>query len=159
MSLEMVRIDDRLIHGQVVVGWCPYLRPDRLILCDDEIASSEWECEIYRDAGGEYTTSIYSIRSGADYLKDSESHAQKIFLVVATPGVVLELLDCGVKIERVTVGGMHYQAGKRKISNYIYIDDKDLKDFRSLASRKVMIEGLDLPNCKPINLAKRLGIS
>ena len=48
MSIELFRIDDRLIHGQVVVGWGQPLGLGFIVLVDDEVASSEWEQELYR---------------------------------------------------------------------------------------------------------------
>ena len=48
MAVELMRIDDRLIHGQVVVGWGQPLDIDFIVLVDDEVASSDWEQELYR---------------------------------------------------------------------------------------------------------------
>ena len=48
MSLELVRVDDRLIHGQVVVGWGQVINPDLFVIVDDEVAQHEWEQDIYR---------------------------------------------------------------------------------------------------------------
>ena len=48
MGVVLARIDDRLIHGQVTVGWCQKLRPDRILLADNAIAADEWQSEIYR---------------------------------------------------------------------------------------------------------------
>ncbi len=159
MALTMVRVDDRLIHGQVVVGWCPFIKPDKLVLCDDEIAKDEWEAEIYKDAAGEYQTCICSVEAAAELLKQAENSKERLFLLVASPHVLVQLLQLGVNFDKVVVGGMHYQSGKRKITNYVYIDDEDLKDFQFLASHKVRIEAKDLPHCKSIDLAKQLGIN
>ena len=46
MSIVLFRVDERLIHGQVVVGWAE-LHPDRIVVVDDEIAASQWEQELY----------------------------------------------------------------------------------------------------------------
>ena len=48
MAIELFRIDDRLIHGQVVVGWGQPLDLGFIVLVDDEVASSDWEQELYR---------------------------------------------------------------------------------------------------------------
>ena len=48
MSLSLVRLDDRLIHGQVVVGWGRALKAEQILLIDDRVAADEWEQEIYR---------------------------------------------------------------------------------------------------------------
>ncbi len=159
MPLEMVRIDDRLIHGQVVVGWCPTLKPDRLILCDDEVAQSEWEAEIYKDAGSDYQTSIYTVAEAAEALQNEQFKHEKLFLIVGSPEVIIRLTDLGLKINKVIVGGMHHQPGKRKILDFIYIDDQDLECFRVLNERKVTLEAKDVPTCKSFDLAKRLGLN
>ena len=159
MALEMVRIDDRFIHGQVIVGWCPYIKPDRLILCDDEIAQSDWECEIYRDAAEDYKTSIHSIKDTADILLTNEFKNEKVFLIASSPSVIVQLVNCGVKINKIVVGGMHYQNGKRKILNFLYIDDRDLEDFRYLQTKNIVLEARDVPDCRSIDLVKRLGLN
>jgi mannose/fructose/N-acetylgalactosamine-specific phosphotransferase system component IIB len=48
VAIELFRIDDRLIHGQVVVGWGQPLDLTFIVLVDDEVATSEWEQELYR---------------------------------------------------------------------------------------------------------------
>ncbi len=159
MALEMIRIDDRFIHGQVVVGWCPHLKPDRLILCDNEIAESEWECELYQDASQDYATSICTIEKTIELLNDQACKREKLFLIVSSPHVLVELVRRGASFDRVVVGGMHYETGKRKIANYIYINDADLEDFRFLVEHNIQLEGKDLPACKPINIGIVLGLN
>lgn len=159
MPLEMLRIDDRLIHGQVVIGWCPNIKPDRLILCDDEVAQSEWETEIYKDAGSDYQTSIYTVAETAEALKSNQFKHEKLFLIVSSPEVVVRLMDLGLKINKVVVGGMHHQPGKRKILDFVYIDDEDFECFRVLNERKVFLEAKDVPTCKSFDLAKKLDLN
>lgn len=158
MSLKMVRIDDRLIHGQVLVGWCPHLRPDRLVLCDDEVAESEWEREIYQDAAMDFPTSICTVSKMAEMFRGGQFDSEEIFLIVSSPEIVVSLIKAGVQIVDVIVGGMHFEDGKRKITNFIYVNDADLEAFRFLADHNVLIQGKDLPDCKAINLAKVLGL-
>ena len=50
MTLVLCRVDDRLIHGQVVVGWGQPLGIQRIVLADDEVAKSDWEQDLYRMA-------------------------------------------------------------------------------------------------------------
>lgn len=158
MALEMVRIDDRLIHGQVVVGWCPSLKPDRLILCDNEVAQNEWEAEIYKDAGAGYRTSICTVEETVEMLQDEQFMHERVFLIVSSPRVILQLNDLGLKIDKVIVGGMHYEPGKRKVLDFVYIDDQDLECFRDLSKQNVALEAKDVPGCKSFDLTKRLGL-
>ena len=160
MPLNLVRIDDRLIHGQVVIGWGSYLHPDRIILCSDEVASCEWEKEIYLGAvTDDMEASVLSVKESAESLLDNRFGGAKIILLAETPRTVVELLDYGVQFDTVNVGGMHYREGKRCIIPYIYIDDQDEGYFKELFARHIKLECQDVPTCKKQDLAELLHFS
>jgi mannose/fructose/N-acetylgalactosamine-specific phosphotransferase system component IIB len=159
MPIEMLRIDDRLIHGQVIVGWCPVVKPDHLILCNDEVANDEWSRQIYLDACQDYQTSICTLEETGRAVASETGRRERIFVVVESPKDVVRLLDLGLVITKVVVGGMHHQPGKRKIENYLYVDDEDCQSFRTLVERHIQIEGKDVPSCKSFDVAARLGLS
>ncbi|MFQ5825232.1 MAG: PTS system mannose/fructose/N-acetylgalactosamine-transporter subunit IIB [bacterium] len=158
MAIELVRIDDRLIHGQVIVGWCPHIKPDRLILCSDEVAKNDWERAIYEDAAADYQISICTVEETAKLLRSEELEQERIFLIVDSPRIVVELLNLSVKISKVNVGGMHYDQGKRQIAPFLFVNDIDLNYFRILKNRNVVIEARDVPSCKSINVTELLGL-
>jgi len=159
MPVEMLRIDDRFIHGQVVVGWCPHIKPDLLILCDDEIARSDWERKIYQDAGANCETRVCSVRETAQLLQSDQLRNKKLLVVVESPHVVVQLFELGVPITAVNVGGMHYEPGKRKVAPFIYVDDHDLADFQFLHDHRITLTGKDVPSCKPLDVAHLLHLS
>ena len=156
MSIVLARIDDRLIHGQVVVGWGNYLKPDRIILCSDSIASISWQKEIYESAGilapNQITISIWTEEETIDYFNEDLSKQEKIILLVETPQELLHLVEKGVPIEVANVGGMHFKQGKRQIAQYIFVDEDDLKSFGALKSKNIILEGQDVPTSKKVNV-------
>lgn len=158
MPITMLRIDDRLIHGQVVVGWCPNIQPDHLILCNDDVAKNDWDREIYKNAAFDYDTSICTVEETIKLLQSEEMANKKIFIIVDSPRVAAQLLNLGLNIDKINVGGMHYQEGKRKIAPFIYVDDEDIKYFRFLKNHNVELEGKDVPSCKSIDIAKSLDL-
>ncbi|RMF64347.1 MAG: PTS mannose/fructose/sorbose transporter subunit IIB, partial [Calditrichaeota bacterium] len=99
MPIEMVRIDDRLIHGQVLVGWCPVIRPDRLVLCDDQVAACDWERAMYEEASPDYKTSVLSVEDTAKLLQSEAAQKERIFLVVGSPQAAEALLEKGVQVD------------------------------------------------------------
>lgn len=159
MALAMVRIDDRLIHGQVVAGWCPRIKPDRLVLCNDEVAKSDWESDLYRDAADDYKTSICSVAETVRLLQSDETRDERVFLIVESPRAIVQLLDRGLQFEKVVIGGLHYQPGKRDVAPFIYVDDEDIKDFQVLVNQNIAIEGRDVPTAKAIDLVGILGLT
>lgn len=153
-----VRIDDRLIHGQVVIAWCPVLKPDRLILCHEQVARTAWEVEVFKEAALEYPLDVCDVEQTANILREAKAQEENVFLIVDSPRLVVELLDRGVKIDKVNVGGMHDQPGKRQVTPFLYVDDEDIHYFRILKERNVRLEGREVPAAPAIDVAECLGL-
>lgn len=160
MPLVLVRIDDRLIHGQVVVGWGLLLKPERIILCSDTIASSPWEKEIYMGAETmapyPLSISVLTIDETLLFLNDKQNAQEKTMLLVETPQDILELIKKGVKIEKVNVGGMHYKQGKRRLAPYIFVDDQDIELFKEISKMEIDLEGREVPSGKRIDIIEAI---
>ncbi len=157
MSIAMLRIDDRLIHGQVIIGWCPCIQPDHIVLCNDEVARDPWEREIYTDAASGYPISICTVEETVRLLQNEKLRDKKVLLVVDSPRVVVQLIKLGLRIDKVIVGGMHYQTGKRQITPFVYVDDEDIECFHFLKNHCVQLECKEAPGSESIDLAKLLG--
>jgi mannose/fructose/N-acetylgalactosamine-specific phosphotransferase system component IIB len=160
MSLVLVRIDDRLVHGQVIVGWGTQLKPDRIILCSDMIASSSWEKEIY--LGAEVTApyqlkvSVLTIDETMLFLNNKENQNERVILLVETPQEILELAKNGLNFEKINVGGMHYKRGKRRLAPYIFVDDADIASFKEIGKMSIELEGREVPTGKKIDIIKAI---
>ena len=106
MSVELFRIDDRLIHGQVVVGWGQPLGIQFIALVDDEIAASSWEQELYRTgvpAGVElvFDTIESAVRRLPDYLAD----VRPGILLTGSVEAMRALSEQSGRVEHVNIGG------------------------------------------------------
>ena len=158
MSLDLVRIDDRLIHGQVVVGWGTYLNTNRIILCSDPIADSKLESDMYMSAKETVpyplTISVYTQKQTIQELCNNTEDSEKIILLVETPKELLQLINSGLKIDKINVGGMHYSDGKRQLTPYIYVDDDDIFSFKQISRMGIKLEGKDVPSGKSIDISK-----
>ena len=163
MSLDLVRIDDRLVHGQVVVGWGTYLNTNRIILCSDPIADSELESDMYMGAKETatypLTISVYTQEQTIQELCNNIKNNEKIILLVETPKELLQLINSGLKIDRINVGGMHYSEGKRQLTPYIYVDDDDIFSFKQISRMGIKLEGKDVPTGKSIDISKLINLN
>ena len=157
MALDLVRIDDRLVHGQVVVGWGTYLKTTKIILCSDPIAQSEFESEMFKSAEetAPYPLSV-EICTQKQTINEVAKNQQneKIILLVESPREIFELITSGLKITKVNIGGMYYKAGKRALAPYIYVDDEDIRCFKKLLQLGIQLEGKDVPTGKAIDISK-----
>ena len=156
MPLVQVRIDDRLIHGQVVVGWRSTLNPERIILCSDEVANSDWQKTIYMSAVPEdLKASVLTLNETINLFKDTGKN-ERILLLVDTPESIVALVNAGVDIKTVNVGGMHFRPGKNQIAPFIFVDENDVKNFRILYDNQIEFDGRDVPSRPSVDIAKAL---
>jgi len=158
MPLVLVRVDDRLIHGQVVVGWGIFLNPDKIILCSDTIASSPWEKELYMSAEA---TAPYPLKISVSTQEETlqilnQKTEDKTILLVESPRHIVDLVEKGLEINAVNIGGMHFKHGKKRLASYIFVDDDDLSSMKKLVEMNIRLEGRDVPTAKMINLSDHL---
>jgi len=155
--IVLFRVDDRLIHGQVVLGWGAALKPDRIILADDAVASSEWERDLYAAAAPpEIKVSILSLTEAAAQLKAGIFDGEKVILLVKHPANVLALMDLGLPVGEVNVGGVHYREGREKLLENVFLDPGERGIMRELVKRGVTLDGRALPSSAPVTLNSRV---
>ena len=162
MPLILARIDDRLIHGQVIVGWGTYLKPNRIILCSDTIATVPWQKEIYNTAGTlapyDVAISIWTETETIQYFKEIQFDNEKVILLVETPHELLNLFNKGAPIDVINVGGMHFKQGKKQLAPFIFVDNNDLKYFKILKKNKIKLEGQDVPTSKKYDMGELIDV-
>jgi mannose/fructose/N-acetylgalactosamine-specific phosphotransferase system component IIB len=155
--IVLFRIDDRLIHGQVVLGWGSVLKPDRIILADDEVASNDWEKNLYASSVSlEIKVSILSLTEAAAQIKGGIFDAEKVILLVKHPRCAVALMDLGLPVGEVNVGGMHYREGREKILENVYLDADERSIMRELVKRGVTLDGRALPGSRVVTLNSRV---
>ncbi|MEJ2052550.1 MAG: PTS sugar transporter subunit IIB [Calditrichaceae bacterium] len=155
MNIQLVRIDDRLIHGQVVIGWAGYLNTNQIILCEDSIAENDWEKELYLSIVPEHIKAkIMKTTELAEYIINSQSDLHKTIILVNSPKVIERLIQLGVPIEKVNVGGIHFKEGRKKLLNYLYLNEDEIESFRRCIKHGVEFDCQDIPLCKRTPLRK-----
>ncbi len=141
----IVRIDDRLIHGQVTAGWVRPLGIQRIVLVNDKVALDPLQREIYSLAvppGIE--VKIMTIEEAISYLKNSLD-TKKTIVLVESPRDALKLIEGDIKINKINVGGLHYETGKQTLTSYIFLSEEDLRCIALLIKKGVILEGQEIP--------------
>ena len=157
MNIQLFRIDDRLIHGQVVIGWAGYLNTRKIILCDDDVVKNEWEIDLYLSIVPDHIqTLILNTKKTAEYLKDEQADLSRTIVLVNSPQVLEELLELGVKPAKVNLGGLHFQEGREKYLPYLYLAPEEIETLKRMMERGIRFECLDVPQGKNTALEKLL---
>ncbi len=139
--IALLRVDDRLIHGQVVLGWGTALKPDRIVLADDAVASNEWERGLYAQGWPDVRITIVSVAEAARQLVAGVFDEERIILLVRNPRDVVALMDLGLSVAAVNVGGLHFREGREKLAEGVYVDAEERAALRELVKRGVTLDG------------------
>ena len=154
MPLVLARIDDRLIHGQVTVGWGQTLRPERILLVSDSIAADPWQSRVYAAAAPpEIAVQVKNLNDAAALLRgeaEAQDSGPTTILLTANPLDMHGLLSRGVPLAEVNLGGMHYSAGKQEMLAYVYVDSDDLAVLRTLLAAQVKLCAQQVPGGKAV---------
>ncbi len=153
MALALVRIDDRLVHGQVVEGWIPYLKADFVLVASDAAAADETQVALMKLALPEHVElEALPVAQAARHAALSEQSPRKTLVLVPGPQEALGLLEAGARFSRLNVGGLHYTAGKVQLGKAIFLSEDDRRALRQLSSRGVTLEGRALPSEREVDL-------
>lgn len=149
----LVRIDDRLIHGQVTVAWGTWLEPDRIVLANDEVATTPWRRELYAETDTlGAAVSVVSVDELCGAVRERRWKDERLIVVVETPADLLRVIEGGVAVPCANVGGMHFADGKRELLPYVYVDDNDVRAMREIASRGTGLLAQDVPQTSPVDI-------
>jgi mannose/fructose/N-acetylgalactosamine-specific phosphotransferase system component IIB len=157
VALELYRIDDRLIHGQVVVGWGQPLDLGFIVLVDDEVAASDWEQELYR-MGVPPDMDVYfdGVEAAATNLDRYRDDDRRGLLLTGDIDTMTRLVDSSDVIRRVNVGGIHHRPGRTQRLRYVFLSPAEEEQLRALAGRNIEVTAQDVPAARPVPLDELL---
>ena len=145
MDILLIRIDDRLIHGQVVVGWVKALGIHRLVVVNDVIAKNSMQKTLMEMAvPSGLKVSFLTVEEAARTCKPSDPN-EKCLLLFSNPQDVLDFGQQGGGLASINVGGMHFCEGKQQVSKTVCVDEKDIQAFRNLKQKGIELEVRAVP--------------
>lgn len=157
MGVVLFRIDERLIHGQVVIGWGHELRPDRYVLVDDELAASEWEQDLYRLATVDTEVEFADVESARRRLSEWRDDPRRSIVLTRDVSTMRRLGDGGLLDgEAVNLGGIHHGPGRTEVLRYLHLTVKDRADLAALAEEGAQVSARDLPDAPKVALTSLL---
>ncbi len=159
MAVLLYRVDERLIHGQVVLGWGTHLHPNRIVVVDDELAGSDWEQELYTLGLPEEIRPSFETVADARTRHDEWSGNQERILVLTRDLATMRrfaehgLLDG----QEVNIGGIHHAPGRDKVLPYVFLGENERAEIRSLREVGVRVVARDLPAARGVEADELLG--
>ncbi|MBE9859059.1 PTS transporter subunit IIB [Enterococcus faecium] len=139
-NIVNVRIDERLIHGQVAGIWAPSLHTQRIIVINDEAAADTLQKSSLRMvAPTSMRLSVLPVESAAKNIRSGKYGKQRLFLVFKNPTDVLRYLKAGGKLTHVNVGNMSYKEGSKDITKSIKVLEEEIDVFESIAAMDINV--------------------
>ena len=138
MDIKLLRIDSRLVHGQVANNWAGTLGAEAILAVSDGAANDELRKTLMlQTGGGKVKVHVLGVEKAGRVYKNPKYDSMKAVIVVETPADVVRLLDLGVKVDEVNVGGMTFKQGTKALSQAVYISDEDAKAFQEIDKRGI----------------------
>jgi mannose/fructose/N-acetylgalactosamine-specific phosphotransferase system component IIB len=153
VSLQLVRIDDRLIHGQVVAVWLRALGAKRIAIVDDATARDEFLREVLTLAAPQgVPVEVLEVAEGAVRLIELAASPEPVMVLVRSPRTLLSLRQAGVPIEVVDLGGLGAGPGRRRLHRSISVSSAELAELRELEELGTRVEIRIVADDRPIPL-------
>jgi PTS system mannose-specific IIB component len=141
MKITLARIDDRLIHGQVATRWTKETNVKRIIVVSDEVAADTVRATLLKQvAPPGLSAHVVDVAKCVRVYNNPKYANERVMLLFTNPTDVLRLVEDGVDITSVNIGGMAFRQGKTQINNAISVDETDIVAFKKLDERGIELE-------------------
>ncbi|HET9947618.1 MAG TPA: PTS sugar transporter subunit IIB [Longimicrobiales bacterium] len=153
MSIVLFRIDERLIHGQVVIGWGHQLRPDRYVIVDDALAASEWEQSLYRLGAAGADVLFVTAAEARDRLDEWRAARERSILLTRDVATMRRLAEGGLlRGETVNLGGIHHGPERAEVLTYVHVTEAEKRDLEAIAAAGAEVSARELPDSHGVSL-------
>ncbi len=136
-NIVLARVDDRLIHGEVVSVWTPSLQVNRIIIVDDEVAADEFNKRVIKAlAPNGVKCNVYTTERGADILqRDSKDPAERVMILTKTPITYDRMADLGLKLKDINLGGMGLRGERTPFIKNVACSPDEITAIKNLMSK------------------------
>lgn len=154
MAIALARVDNRLVHGQILSAWVPALDADALLVLDDEAARdtllrSAMELAIPPDVAFE----VVPVADAKPALARLPARA-KVIVLVRDVRDATRAIDAGLGIERLNLGNVHFTRGRAPVSQAVYLSLDEVEALAELEARGIAVELRTLPREPPVPLGE-----
>lgn len=141
MKIGLARIDDRLIHGQVATRWTKETNVNRIIVVSDEVAADKMRSTLLKQvAPPGVTAHVVDVEKAIRVYNNPKYAKDRVMFLFTNPTDVVRLVEGGVDIKSVNIGGMAFRQGKTQVNNAVSVDEKDVEAFKKLNARGIELE-------------------
>ena len=152
IKIAHVRVDTRLLHGQVATTWTKTVSPDRIIVVSDGVAHDQLRKTMIEQAAPPgVPANVVPISKMIEVTKDPRFGATKAMLLFENPQDLLAAIEGGVDIKEANIGSMAHSVGKVVVTNAVAMDNADVETLETLHAKGVALEARKVPSDSPVS--------
>ena len=153
IKFGLVRIDSRLLHGQVATAWTKSVRPDRIIVVSDNVSKDKLRKNmIIQAAPPGVRANVVPIKKMIEVSKDPRFGATKALVLFENPEDALKAIEGGVDIKTLNIGSMAHSEGKVAVNKVLSLNEKDVETYDKLNEMGIKFDVRKVPNDSPENM-------
>ncbi len=152
-ELVLVRIDDRLIHGQIVTQWMGSTHGTHILIVDDELVNNSIMSRMLKAvAPPGISVDIQTVEQAKEYLKSNPLEKEKIVVLVKIPQVLESLIDSGVVISSIILGGMGMAPNRKKFNKNVAASKDEIDCMKRIVEKGVSMYYQLVPSDSPVDV-------
>ena len=151
MTLKLVRVDDRLIHGQVVAIWLKALGARRIVIVDDRTARDAFLREILELASPPgVPVEVLDVEQGIERVRGLVSDPEPVFVLMRSPLTAVRLREAGIEFPLLNVGGIGAGPGRKPLYRNISASPEEIAAMQRLEALGTKVELRIVENDRPV---------
>lgn len=156
-KIVLARIDDRLIHGQVVTAWIKVTNANRIVIVDDPLSKDAFMQRLLKAAAPpDISVDIFTIKDAVNFLKEQPAARENIIVLVKVPEIMEALINGGVLFDKVILGGMGAKEGRMRFNKNISASPMEIECIKRIMSKGIAMYYQLVPAEKAIDVKKLL---
>ncbi len=152
--LKIARLDERLVHGQIINNWCTSEDITEIIVINKEVANNDMRKTFIQMSVPQEINILFCDVPDAIVIYEEECLFENIMMVFGNPFEILEFIESGGKLSSINIGGMPYKNGRKKLSTAVYANDEEIEILKKVAAKNINLEIRLLPTNRSINFLK-----
>lgn len=156
-NIVLARIDDRLIHGQIVTSWCKSTSANGILIADDGLSKDNFTQRLLKAAAPpDVTVVIHDVPAAAAFLTEEGAPGERWILLTKAPEAMERLLDAGVAMTKIILGGMGMKTGRTRFNKNVSASPEEAACMKRLVERGIDMQYQLVPRELPVNIKKLL---
>ncbi|MDR3644080.1 MAG: PTS sugar transporter subunit IIB [Clostridia bacterium] len=156
-NIVLARIDDRLIHGQIVTAWLKQTNGNTIAIVDDLLPKDPFMLRILKAASPPgISVEILNVEDAIAFLSEDSPAEERLVILTKIPQAMEKLIDGGILLEKIILGGMGAKAGRQKFNKNISASPEEVESMKHILGKNVELLYQLVPNDRPADVKKLL---